>query len=223
MSEEIWSQVDHYLADLFTPPDPLLDAVLASSAAAGLPEIQVPPHQGKLLQLMAQMCGAKRILELGTLGGYSTIWMARALPPDGKMVTLEYEPAHAAVAKANFERAGLSSKIDLRVGAALATLPQLEADGSGPFDLIFLDADKENYPNYLSWCLKLSHPGTIFIADNIVRNGAVIDPDSSDPRVQGVREFNALVAQESRLCATAIQMVGSKGYDGFIVARVVEG
>jgi len=219
-SEQTWSAVDEYLGDLLGTDDVALKDALVASAEGGLPEIQVSATQGKLLHLLARMHGARRILELGTLGGYSTIWLARALPSDGQIVTLEYEPKHAEVARRNFQRAGVDSLIDLRVGAALDTLPQLEKEGRGPFDLIFIDADKDNYPDYFRWALRLSRRGTVIIADNVIRKGAVIELDHIDPRVQGVRRFLDLVAAEPRVSATAIQTVGAKGYDGFAFVLV---
>jgi predicted O-methyltransferase YrrM len=222
MSQEQWSAVDGYITDTLLTPDPVLDAALKTSAEAGLPAISVTPNQGKLLHLLAKARGARTILEIGTLGGYSTIWLARALPAGGRLITLEFEPAHAQVARANLARAGLSDMVELRVGAALETLPQLAVEHAGSFDFIFIDADKENYPGYFTWALKLSRPGTIIIADNVVRNGAVIDPASSDPRVQGVRRLHEMIAGEPRVSATAIQTVGSKGYDGFTLAVVLD-
>lgn len=179
--------------------------------------------QGCLRLLLAQINGARRILELGTLGGYSTLWLARALPSDGTIITLEFDPKRADVARQNFARAGLSSRIDIRVGRALDTLPLLESEGRGPFDLIFIDADKANIPHYFTWALKLSHRGTVIIVDNVVRDGEVIDATSTDPSVIGVRRFNELLAAETRVTATAIQTVGSKGYDGFAMALVTAG
>ncbi|BCJ29496.1 O-methyltransferase [Actinocatenispora sera] len=220
MSEHTWDAVDDYLSELLVPADPALAAALADSRAAGLPEIAVAPNQGRLLELLARMCGARRILEIGTLGGYSTIWLARALPDGGRLTSLEYEPRHAEVARANIARAGLADRVEIVVGAALDTLPELAAGGAGPFDLIFIDADKDNYPGYLDWSLRLSRPGTVLVADNVVRNGGVIEPDHADPRVRGVREFLARVAAEPRLSATALQTVGTKGYDGFAIALV---
>lgn len=217
---EQWTAVDRYLTERLVGSDAALDAALAASAAAGLPEIQVSANQGKLLQLLARIQGARSILELGTLGGYSTIWLARALPAGGRLITLEADPKHAEVARTNIARAGLDAVVELRLGPALETLPRIEAEGRGPFDLIFLDADKPGYPDYLPWLMRLSRRGTLIIADNVVRDGAVIDPDSADPKVQGVRRFNDLLAAEPRLCATAIQTVGSKGYDGFAIAIV---
>jgi predicted O-methyltransferase YrrM len=220
MSEQTWDAVDDYLSELLVPADPALAAALADSRAAGLPEIAVAPNQGRLLELLARMCGARRILEIGTLGGYSAIWLARALPDGGRLTTLEYEPRHAEVARGNIARAGLADRVEVVVGAALDTLPELAAGGAGPFDLIFIDADKDNYPGYLDWSLRLSRPGTVLVADNVVRNGGVIEPDHTDPRVRGVREFLARVAAEPRLSATALQTVGTKGYDGFAIALV---
>ena len=193
---------------------------LESSAAAGLPSIAVSPPQGKLLQLLARLQGARRILEIGTLGGYSTIWLARALPSDGLLMTLECEASHARVAQANIEEAGLDRVVKLRVGPAAASLAEIARSEPAPFDLIFIDADKPSYPEYLQWALKLSRPGNLIIADNIIRNGAVIDADSPDDKVQGVRRFNEMAAGEPRLLTTALQTVGSKGYDGFTIALV---
>jgi len=217
--QDQWTEVDRYISDLLVPSDPVLDAALEASAAAGLPTIQVSPTQGKLLHILARSLGARKILEIGTLGGYSTIWMARALPAGGRLITLEYSPKHAEVARANIARAGLASVVEVRVGRALDTLPQIAAEG--PFDLIFIDADKVGYPDYLPWAMKLSRPGSVIIGDNVVRKGAVIDAGSSDADVQGVRRFYELLAAEPRLSATAIQTVGSKGYDGFAMALVI--
>ena len=219
--EQQWTAVDRYITDLLVPADPALDAALAASAAGGLPAINVAPNQGKFLALLAQLQKARSILEIGTLGGYSTIWLARALPAEGRLVTLEADPAHAKVARANIENAGLASVVDLRLGPALETLPQIAAEGLGPFDFIFIDADKPAYPEYFEWAMKLSKRGSLIIADNIVRKGAVIEPNHEDPRVHGVRRFNELVAAEPRVSATAIQTVGSKGYDGFVMAIVI--
>ena len=216
-----WTAVDDYFTGLLRPSDPVLDESLAASAAAGLPAIQVSPLQGRLLRLLAQTQGARSILEIGTLGGYSTIWLARALPADGRLVTLEYESRHAEVARDNLARAGLADMVEVRVGAALESLLQLEAESRGPFDGIFIDADKPAYPEYLSWSLRLSRPGSLIIADNVVRNGAVIDAGSHDAGVQGIRRFHELLAAEPRLSATVVQTVGVKGYDGFALARVL--
>jgi len=218
---ETWTDVDRYLTDLFVPPDAALDAALEASAAAGLPEIQVSPNQGKLLHLLACSHGAHDILELGTLGGYSTIWLARALLPGGRLVTLEYEPRHAEVARANIARAGLADTVEIRVGPALETLPQLAAEGRGPFDLIFIDADKERYPDYLDWAMKLARRGSLIIADNVVRQGAVIDLADDRPDMVGIRRFNEKLAADSRLKATVFQLVGSKGHDGLAMALVI--
>ncbi len=220
MSEQLWSAVNSYICGLLAPSDPALDAALEASAAAGLPAIQVAPNQGKLLQLLARLVGARRILEIGTLGGYSTIWLARALPADGALITLEADPKHAKVARANFRRAGLDSLIDLRVGLALGELKRLAGEGGPPFDLVFIDADKANIPAYFDFALGLARRGALIIVDNVVRNGAVIDAASADPDVQGVRRFNERVARETRVSATAIQTVGAKGYDGFALALV---
>jgi predicted O-methyltransferase YrrM len=216
-----WSAVDRYLAEKSIAPDDVLDATLAASAAAELPAIAVTPHQGKFLHLLAKLKGARRILEIGTLGGYSTIWLARALPPDGRIVTLELEPRHAEVARRNFERAGIASRVDLRVGRAAATLARLVEDRVEPFDFVFIDADKPSMAEYFQRALQLSRVGTVIIADNVVRNGAVVDPASADPSVQGVRAFMDVLAKETRVSATTLQTVGSKGYDGFTMALVV--
>lgn len=215
MSQDAWNAVDRYLTATLLEPDPALDAALADSQAAGLPAINVAPNQGKLLMLLAQMTGAKRILEVGTLGGYSTIWLARALPPEGRLVTLEYEPRHAEVARRNLERAGFAGQVEVKVGAAIDTLPNLE----GPFDFIFIDADKSGYPDYFRWSLKLARPGTVIVADNVVRAGKVIDP-AGDANALGVRRMHDLIAAEPRVAATAVQTVGSKGWDGFCLVRV---
>jgi predicted O-methyltransferase YrrM len=220
MDEHRWTEVDRYIEDLLAAPDPVLDEVLSACEAAGLPPHNVSPAQGKLLMLLAQLCGARRILEIGTLGGYSAIWLARALPPDGKLVTLEADPRHAATARANIARAGLAARVELHLGPALDSLPRLAAEGAGPFDLVFIDADKPNNPAYLDWAIRLARPGTLIVADNVVRGGAVIDAASTDPSVQGIRRFNERLAAEPRLSATAIQTVGCKGYDGFALALV---
>ena len=219
MDKELWLTVDRYITDLLVPADAALEAALSASSAAGLPAINVAPNQGKLLQILAQVRGARNILEIGTLGGYSTIWLARALPDDGKLITLEANPVHADVARANIERAGLSGIVELRLGKALETLPAIQHEGHR-FDFVFIDADKPNIPEYFDWALKLSNPGGIIVVDNVVRAGAVIDADSPDPSVQGVRRFNRILATEARVRATEIQTVGSKGYDGFAIALV---
>jgi predicted O-methyltransferase YrrM len=218
--EKKWQDVDRYITDLFVPHDRVLEETLRTSDAAGLPQIAVSSNQGKLLMLLAKACGAKNILEIGTLGGYSTIWLGRALPPDGKLVSLEYSQKHADVACANIVRAGLEKTVEVRIGAAVDSLPKLQIEGI-KFDLIFIDADKQGYSNYLDWSLKLSHPGTLIIADNVVRDGEVANSNSTDEMVQGIQRFNEKLAAESRVSATAIQVVGSKGYDGlgFIVVK----
>jgi predicted O-methyltransferase YrrM len=222
MNQEQWSRVDQYFVDLLVHPDPMLEAALKASDAAGLPQIQVAPNQGKFLMLLAQAQGARRILEIGTLGGYSTIWLARALPSDGRLITLEAVPTHATVARNNIERAGFAKVAEVRLGRALETLPQLAAEGLGPFDFIFLDADKRTYPEYLEWCIKLSRRGTMIVADNVVREGAVVDSASRDADVRGVRRFLERLSTDPRVSATAIQTVGSKGYDGIALAVITE-
>jgi predicted O-methyltransferase YrrM len=221
MSQEQWSAVDHYFADLLVPSDTVLEAALKASDDAGLPRISVSPTQGKLLMLLAQIQGARNILEIGTLGGYSSIWLARALPQGGRLITLEADPKHAEVASANIARAGLSDVVEVRLGRALETLPQLEADGRGPFDFFFIDADKPSNPDYLAWALKLSRPGSVIVVDNVVRGGSVIDSDGNDPSLLGVRRFSEMLATEPRLSATTVQTVGVKGYDGFAIALVL--
>ncbi|MFG2328371.1 O-methyltransferase [Streptomyces sp. NPDC048604] len=221
MTQDQWTDVDGYLTDLLAPADEALTAALDDSTAAGLPAIAVAPNQGKLLNLLASVQGARNILEIGTLGGYSTIWLARALPADGRMVSLEYNPDHADVARANLARAGLDKVVEVRTGAALDTLPRLEEEGAGPFDLTFIDADKVNNPHYVSWALKLSRPGSLIIVDNVVREGRVATAHPDDPAVTGTRDMFDLVSREPRLDATAIQTVGVKGYDGLLIARVV--
>lgn len=216
MNQDAWSRVDAYLVETLLADDPVLADVLAANAAAGLPAHDVSPAQGKFLNLMVRICGARRVLEIGTLGAYSSIWLARALPTSGELVTLEADPRHAQIARGNIARAGLQDRITLHQGPALDTLPRL----TGPFDLIFIDADKPNNPAYLDWSLNLSRPGTVIIGDNVVRDGAVTDPASPDPRVQGVRQFFADMAATPRLSATALQTVGSKGWDGFSIAIV---
>jgi predicted O-methyltransferase YrrM len=219
--QEQWTAIDQFVGGLLIPSDPVLESALAASEKAGLPPIQVSACQGKLLQVLAQIQGARTILEVGTLGGYSTIWLARALPSGGRLTTLEVDPKHADVARVNFERAGLSGLIDLRVGPAIEALPQLEAEGKGPFDLVFIDADKPSTPDYFRWALKLSRKGTLIIVDNVIRKGALLDVASTDLNVQGMRRFLHLLGAEPRVSATVIQTVGSKGYDGFAVARVI--
>lgn len=223
MTQDQWTAVDRYFTDLLAPADDALAATLADSTAAGLPEIAVAPNQGKLLNLLVTMCGARSVLEIGTLGGYSTIWVARALPADGRMISLEYNPTHADVARANIARAGLEKVVEVRAGAALDTLAELETEGAGPFDFVFIDADKVNNPNYVVWALKLSRPGTVIVVDNVVRGGAILEAeaDTDDPAITGTRAMFELVSREPRLDATAFQTVGVKGYDGLLLARVV--
>ena len=220
MTQEQWTAVDRYITEVLVPGDAALEAALEASAAAGLPPINVTPNQGKLLMLLALIQGARSILEIGTLGGYSTIWLARALPAGGRLITLETDPKHAEVARANIARAGLADVVELRQGRALDTLPQLAAERRGPFDLIFIDADKPSNPDYVVWALALSRRGSLIVIDNVVREGAVADAGSDDPSVRGVRRMNELLAAEPRVSATAIQTVGSKGYDGFALALV---
>jgi predicted O-methyltransferase YrrM len=224
MTGDRWAAVDGYISEKLIGADPVLDAAVSDSAAAGLPPIAVSPPQGKLLNLLARSIGASRILEVGTLGGYSTIWLARALPSGGRLVTLEANPDYAEVARANIARAGFAEVVELRLGAALDTLPGLAAEGGDPFDLIFIDADKWNTPNYFTWALELSRPGSLIIADNVIRDGGVIDTDSDDSAVQGSRRFHDMLAAAEngyeRVSATTIQTVGVKGYDGFTLALV---
>ncbi len=222
MTPERWAEVDRYLESMHAPADAALDAALAASAAAGLPAIQVSPPHGKLLQLLARIQGARTILEVGTLAGYSTIWLARALPAGGRLVTLESEPRHAAVARANLERAGLAAVVELVEGRALDTLPRLAAEGREPFDLVFIDADKPSNTAYFEWALRLTRPGSVIVIDNVVRDGAVIDGASADASVQGTRRLHERLAAEPRVSATAIQTVGGKGYDGFAIALVLD-
>jgi predicted O-methyltransferase YrrM len=219
---DTWDAVDAYFTESLVAPDAALDAAMKANAAAGLPAIDVAPNQGKLLHVLALTRGARRILEIGTLGGYSTIWMARALPAGGRLLTLEFEPKHARVAQANLDRAGLSGMVEIRVGAAVDSLAQLQREGAEPFDMIFIDADKQNNAVYLDWALKLAKPGTLIVVDNVVREGAIVDAASADAEVQGTRAMFARMATEPRLSGTAIQTVGSKGYDGFAMAVVAQ-
>ena len=220
MAQEIWEAVDKYFDGLLMPSDPALDDALAAAAAANLPAIQVSSAQGKLLHLLARILGARNILEIGTLGGYSTIWMARALPEGGRIITLEADLKHADVARKNFARAGVDSKVELRLGKALDTLPQIAAEGRGPFDMFFIDANKSNMPEYFEWSLKLARKGSIIFADNVVRDGAVLDAKSKDADIQGIRRFAEMVGKEKRVSATAMQTVGAKSYDGFALMLV---
>jgi predicted O-methyltransferase YrrM len=220
MTDRIWTNVDDYLSDALLPEDTALRAALEASAAAGLPAISVSPTQGKFLHLLARIQGARKILEIGTLGGYSTIWLARALPPGGQLITLEADPRHAEVARANIARAGLASVVELRVGAALETLPQLACERRGPFDFVFIDADKPSTPRYFQWAIALSRPRTVIVVDNVVREGAIADASTGDASVVGMRRLVESLSSEPRVAATVIQTVGSKGYDGFAIAVV---
>jgi predicted O-methyltransferase YrrM len=219
--DKIWAEVDDYLASLLAPHDPALTHAIDANREAGLPAIDVPPVLGKFLEVIIRIAGARRVLEIGTLGGYSTIWMARALPPDGLLMTLELEPRHAEIARANLEVAGVMDRVQIRVGKALETLRELHESDAAPFDLVFIDADKEGLPEYLEWSLKLARPGTVIIADNVVRDGNVVDADTTDPRVRGVQRFLEIASKEPRLSATAIPTVGARGYDGFALAVVL--
>ena len=219
--QDLWTEVDRYFCDLLSPADEKLDAALAANRQAGLPAIDVSRLQGKFPDLLVRVSGARRILEIGLLGGYSTIWMARALPEGGRIVSLEVNPRHAEVARANLLNAGVLDRVDIRVGRAIDTLPILEASGAGPFDLIFIDADKPSNADYLAWALKLSRPGTLIVTDNVVRDGKVVQAKSADADVQGVRRFTEMMAAEPRLSATVLQTVGVKGYDGFALAVVL--
>jgi predicted O-methyltransferase YrrM len=219
-AKKIWIDVDRYFVETLHLSDPILDATMEANAAAQLPAIDVAPNQGKLLHLFAKLVQAQKILEIGTLGGYSTIWLARALPASGRLISLEFSPRHAEVARSNIQRAGVSDRIEIRVGAALDSLPLIEKEGLAPFDFIFIDADKPNNPDYLEWAIKLSRPGTLIIVDNVVRDGAVADSACTDPMIVGTRKMFDLMAQNRRLTSTALQTVGSKGYDGFAMAIV---
>jgi predicted O-methyltransferase YrrM len=220
MTGKVWADVDRYLSDLFIGADAALDTTVAASSAAELPCIAVSPNQGKLLHLLARVQGAHNILEIGTLGGYSTIWLARAVGSGGRVTTLELNPKHAEVAAANVANAGLADVVDVRVGRAIETLPALEREGRGPFDLVFIDADKASIPDYFQWALKLTRVGSLIIVDNVIRDGAVIDASSTDANVIGVRRFNEMAAKEPRVTATTIQTVGVKGYDGLTFVLV---
>ena len=220
MSEDQWTEVDRYFSEHLLGADPVLEWATEAATAAGLPPIAVSPNQGKFLQMLARIVDATGILEVGTLAGYSTIWLARALKPGGRLVTLEIDPKHAEVARSNIERAGLDKVVEVRIGSAVDTLPELAAERRGPFDFIFIDADKPNIPTYFEWALKLSRAGTLIVVDNVVRDGAVADPQSQDPSVQGVQRFVEMLGRDSRASGTAIQTVGLKGYDGFAIVLV---
>jgi predicted O-methyltransferase YrrM len=217
-----WAAVDSYFEDLLLPANDALDATLQTNREAGLPSIDISPLLGRFLELLVRISGARRILEIGTLGGYSTIWLARALPADGHLITLELEPRHAEIARTNLQRAGVSDQVEIRLGRAGESLATLVTEKAQPFDFIFIDADKTGYPEYLGWSLKLSRPGTVIVADNLVRNGKVIEPANPDPNIQGVRRFTELMAAEPRLRATVMQNVARRGYDGFSLAVVRE-
>jgi predicted O-methyltransferase YrrM len=221
MTQELWAAVDDYINHVAVGSDAALEATFAAAAAAQLPPISVTPAHGKLLHLLARMQGAVRILEIGTLAGYSTIWLARAVAPGGRVVTLEWKPAHAEIARANIERAGLTDRVNIRVGAALDTLPALAAEQQGPFDFVFIDADRTNLAEYFDWAVRLSRAGGVIVVDNVVRKGAVIDASSEDANVKGVRRFNEQLTSDSRVTATMVQTVGAKGYDGFALALVL--
>ncbi|MGA0600474.1 O-methyltransferase [Caulobacter sp. KR2-114] len=216
--QPLWTAVDDYLVEALVPADAALQAALEASDAAGLPAIAVAPNQGRMLELMARSIGARRILEIGTLGGYSTLWLARALPADGRLISLEFDPRHAEVARGNIARAGFADRVEVRVGRAIDSLPGVE--GQGPFDMVFIDADKPSNPDYFAWAMRLTRPGGLIIVDNVVRGGAVADADSRDPNVIGVRRMNAMIAAEPRVLATAVQTVGAKGHDGFAMLLV---
>jgi len=218
---KIWSDVDRYAGGLLAPSDDQLDAALNANEQAGLPPIDVTGLQGKFLAFLVRVSGARRILEIGTLGGYSTIWMARALPLDGSIISLEFQQLHADVARRNLHHAGVSDRVDVRVGRAIDSLPVLESEGAGPFDLIFIDADKRSNPEYLEWALKLSRPGTVIVVDNVVRGGEIVNAESDDPDIQGTRRCIEQMGTNPRLSATVLQTVGSKGYDGFALAVVL--
>jgi predicted O-methyltransferase YrrM len=217
--QKVWTAVDDYFGNLLAPTDAQLDAALAANREAGLPAIDVSRLQGKFLNVLVQITQPRRVLEIGLLGGYSTIWLARALPEGGRIISLEFSPLHAEVARKNLANAGLLDRVDIRVGAALDTLPTLQS--SAPFDLIFIDADKPSNPHYLEWALKLARPGTVIVVDNVVRDGKVADPASPDEDIKGTRRMTELMAAEPRLTATVMQNVGVKGYDGFAIAVVL--
>ncbi|MGA2216594.1 MAG: O-methyltransferase [Terracidiphilus sp.] len=219
--QELWTAVDRYFSDLLIPSDENMDAALAANQQAGLPPIDITPLQGSFLEFLVRLSGARCVLEIGTLGGYSTLWLTRGLPKDGRILTLELDPHHATVARANLQRAGALDRVEVMVGPATESLRALKESGSTAFDLIFIDADKERYPEYLDWALKLSRPGTTIVADNVVRDGQVVDAECDDPHVQGVKRFMEQLAAEPRASTTVLQTVGTKGYDGFALALVL--
>ncbi|HEU4609672.1 MAG TPA: O-methyltransferase [Chitinophagaceae bacterium] len=220
MDQQLFESVDQYIASLFAYEDEVLQSTLKSIEEAGMPSISISPNQGKFLQLLARLCKAERILEIGTLAGYSTIWMARALPPDGRLISLEYDPLHAEVAKKNIQRAGLSNQVEIRTGKGIDLLKEMVKKGEEPFDMIFIDADKQSYKEYLDWSLRLAHPGTLLLADNVVREGKVLDAGSSDEMVQGAIKFNAALAASPAVDASIFQTVGTKEHDGMAIAIV---
>ncbi len=220
MTDDLATQVDEYFDGLLVKPDPILEAALGAGLAAGMPQIQVSPTQGKFLHLLARIQGARRILEVGTLAGYSTIWLGRALPPDGRLISLEVNPRHAEVARVNLQRAGLDTLAEVVVGQAVDSLAALVEESVEPFDLVFIDADKEHNPDYVVWAVRLSHPGSVIVVDNVVRQGRVVDAENRDPNITGTRRMFEMIAHEPRLEATAVQTVGLKGYDGFAILRV---
>jgi predicted O-methyltransferase YrrM len=222
MSQDQWTAVDRYFTEQLHLSDAALEAVMQANSAAALPAIDVAPNQGKLLHLLVRLTHTRKILEIGTLGGYSTIWLARALPPGGRLISLEFSPRHADIARSNIQRAGLSDRVEIRVGPALESLPVVEKEGLGPFDFIFIDADKPNNPGYLEWAINLSRPGALIIVDNVVRDGAIVDVSSTDPTIQGTRRMFEMMSLDSRLSSTALQTAGSKGYDGFAMAMVTD-
>ena len=218
MTPDTWNAVDDYVGSLFVPPDAALDGAQRAAADAGLPPIAVSAAQGKFLHILARLHRTRRVLEIGTLGGYSTIWLARALPADGRLISLEFDPKHAEVARGNLQRAGLSDRVEIRVGKAIDSLPALA--GGEPFDLVFIDADKPSTPDYVRWALKLTRPGSVIVVDNVIRDGKILDTSGADADVAGMREALALMAGDTRLTTTALQIVGAKGYDGFAIAVV---
>ena len=220
MTQQLFESVDHYINNLLVEEDEALRAVEASIKENDIPQISISPNQGKFLQILAKLCNAKKILEVGTLAGYSTIWLGRALSQGGRLISLEFDPKHAAVAKQNINHAGLASIVDIRIGKAIESLPQLEREGAGPFDMIFIDADKSPYAEYFQWALRLSRPGTLIIADNVIREGKVLDTASTDEMVKGVQRFNEVLAKTTSVTATIIQTVGTKEHDGMAIAIV---
>lgn len=220
MNNEIFEKVDNYISELLAPEDKALKDATKLLELKSIPNISIAPNQGKFLQVLAIICNAKRVLELGTLGAYSTIWIARALPEDGKVITIESDPLHAEIARINIEKAGLASKIEIRIGAALDILPQIESEQSGPFDMIFIDADKPPYVEYFKWAIRLGRPGTVIIADNVIRNGKVLDTNSSDEKVIGVQKLNKMLAGCTDVTATILQTVGVKEYDGMVISVI---